>query len=222
MIQLLELRIGQTRTYQSAHGAPWTSAIDKQPSNHGLALTRTGFQGDEVANPDVHGGPDQAVLAYASEHYPLWNAEGVKANPGDFGENLLLHGLTDQEACIGDCYALGETILQVSHPRQPCSTLIKRFGRKDILPLIWSLGRGGWYLRVIQEGWVEPGLTMRLLERINPGCTVARVLTAFDRAVKHPGEAMAMAELSGLTEMWSRKLMIRAKHKDGALTVPQQ
>ena len=168
-----------------------------------------------MANPEVHGGPDQAVLAYASEHYPRWQAEGVAAHPGDFGENLLLEGLTDQEACIGDRFALGETLLQISHPRQPCSTLSKRFGRKDILPMVWSLGRGGWYLRVLQEGWVEPGLPLRLVARINPGATVARVLTAFDQAAKHPSEAMAMAELSGLTELWSRKLVARARQNQG-------
>jgi len=212
-IQLLELRIGRPQSYQgdqSGHGAPWISAIGKQPRFQPLWLTRTGLQGDEVAHSDVHGGPDQAVLAYASEHYPHWNAEGVAANLGDFGENLVLTGLTDQDVCIGDTYVLGETLLQVSHPRQPCNTLVKRFGRKDIVPLVWSLGRGGWYLRVLREGWVEPGLTMTLQDRINPGGTVARVPTAFAHADRQPEEALAMADLAGLTAAWSRKLKQKA------------
>ena len=209
-IQLLELRIGRAQVHQGAHGAPWTSAIGKQPCRQPVWITRTGLQGDEVAHPDVHGGPDQAVLAYASEHYPRWKAEGVPAGPGDFGENLLLAGLTDQDACIGDTFALGEAVLQVSHPRQPCNTLVKRFGRKDIVSLVWSLARGGWYMRVLREGWIEPGLAMTLLDRINPGGTVARVLTAFDQAVKQPEEAAAAADLAGLTLAWSRKLREKA------------
>jgi MOSC domain-containing protein YiiM len=209
-ILMLELRTGRARAYPGAQGGTWISAIGKVPAAGPLRLTRTGLEGDEVAHPDVHGGPDQAVLAYASEHYPLWRAEGVPAGAGDFGENLLLSGLTDQEACIGDRYAVGGAMLQVSHPRQPCATLAKRFRRKDIVPLVWSLARGGWYLRVLQEGWIEAGMAWTLLERPNPGATVARVLTAFKQADRAPDEARAMAALEGLTGAWSLKLLAKA------------
>ena len=205
-IQLLELRVGPIRTYAGAGGGSYPSAIGKEPCAGPVRLTRLGLAGDQVAHPEIHGGPDQAVLAYASEHYPRWQAEGLPAGPGDFGENLLLGGLTDQEACIGDRFALGEAVLQVSHPRQPCNTLARRLQRKDIGPLVWSLGRGGWYLRVVREGWLEPGLECQLLERPNPGATVARVLTALHRAASDPAEAAAMAALPGLTPAWARKL----------------
>ena len=209
-IRLLELRTGRIRAYPGTGGEPWRSAIAKQPAPGPLRLTRLGLEGDQVAHPDVHGGPDQAVLAYASEHYPLWRAEGVPAGHGDFGENLLLSGLTDREACIGDRYALGEAVLQVSHPRQPCNTLARRFQRKDIVPLVWSLGRGGWYLRVLQEGWVAAGQDLTLLDRPNPGATAARVLAAFQKAAQEPGEALGMAALEGLTGEWRDKLRAKA------------
>jgi len=209
-IVVLEIRTGRVRTHPGAGGTAYTSAIAKEPAARPLRLTPLGLEGDQVAHPEVHGGPDQAVLAYASEQYPLWQAEGVAAEPGQFGENLLLRGLTDQEACIGDRYALGEAILQVSHPRQPCNTLARHFQRRDIVPLVWSLGRGGWYLRVLREGWLEAGMELTLLERPNPGATVARVLTAFAQAAQEPGEARAMAALPGLTAAWSAKLLAKA------------
>ena len=209
-VVLLELRTGRVRTHPGAGGASYTSAIAKEPAAGPLRLTWLGLEGDQVGNPQVHGGPDQAVLAYASEHYPLWRAEGVAAGPGQFGENLLLAGLTDREACIGDRFALGEAIVQVSHPRQPCNTLARHFQRADIVPRVWSLARGGWYLRVLREGWLEAGMERALQDRPNPGATVARVLAAFQRAAQEPGEALAMAALAGLTGEWSAKLRAKA------------
>lgn len=209
-IQLLQLRTGRIRTYPGALDAPWTSAIGKACCAGPVSLTRLGLEGDQVAHPEVHGGPDQAVLAYASEHYPRWQAEGIPAEPGAFGENFLLSGLTDQEACIGDTYAVAEVLLQVSHPRQPCQTLARRFQRKDIVPLVWSLGRGGWYLRVLREGRIAAGMAWTLLTRPNPGATVARVLAAYQHAGQDPAEARAMAALEGLTQAWSTRLRAKA------------
>ena len=150
-IQLLEVRKGQVKTFGEGAGA-WRSAIGKEPAAGPVQLNALGLDGDQVGCPEVHGGPDQAVLAYASEHYPLWRQEGFAAEPGAFGENLLLAGLTDQQACIGDVYALGEVLLQVSHPRQPCDTLARRFGRKDVVAQGRAHARGGWYCRGLRAG----------------------------------------------------------------------
>jgi len=204
-IALLQIRTGKVKTYAGADH-PWQSAIGKEPVNGPVFLTSLGLVGDTVGNPEVHGVPDQAVLAYASEHYPLWRAEGLDASPGSFGENLVVSGLTDTEACIGDVYALGEARVQISHPRQPCDTLARHFGRKDVITHVWDLRRGGWYLRVLQEGHVEAGQTWTLLDRPNPDGTVARVLGAFLNAAKDPEEALAMAHLAGLTGHWAVKL----------------
>ncbi|MBL0210949.1 MAG: MOSC domain-containing protein [Holophagaceae bacterium] len=192
---------------------PWRSAIFKTPVACPRQLTRLGLAGDEVADTRHHGGPDQAVLAYASEHYPLWQASGLDADPGAFGENFLLAGLTDQEACIGDVFAIGKpggAVVQISHPRQPCATLARRFQRNDVVLLVWETARGGWYLRVLQEGQVQAGDGLALLERPNPGWSVARVLNAFRHAKQHPEEALLAADLSGLTGHWSSSLREKA------------
>jgi len=209
-IRLLQVRTGRIRTLQGPGGVTFTSAIAKEPADGPVRITRLGLEWDQVAHPEVHGGPDQALLAYASEHYPLWQSEGLSAEPGDFGENLLLAGLTDQTACIGDRFALGTAELQVSHPRRPCATLTKRFGRSDLVARVAETRRGGWYLRVLREGWLEPGLELRLLERPNPGATVARVLTAMLQAAQEPAEAMALSGLPGLSEAWCRSLRTKA------------
>jgi MOSC domain-containing protein YiiM len=210
-IRLVELRAGKVRTYEGPDGRSWKSAIGKEPVSGPVLLTRLGLQGDTVGNPQVHGGPDQAVLAYASEHYPLWRGEGLEAEPGAFGENFVLTGLTDQEACIGDVFALGGAQVQVSHPRQPCDNLARRFGRKDVVARVWATARGGWYLRVLREAPVESGLPLTLVRRPNPGGTVARVLRAFLGASSDPTEARAMAALEGLSAHWAEALEKKAE-----------
>ena len=208
-IRLLEVRKGKVKTFGEGDQA-WRSAIAKEPAAGPVRLEPLGLEGDQVGNPEVHGGPDQAVLAYASEHYPRWREEGFDAAPGAFGENLLLSGLTDQQACIGDVYALGEVLLQVSHPRQPCETLARRFGRKDVVAQVWALARGGWYCRVLRPGPVAAGMELVLRSRPNPGATVARVLKAYLDAARAPAEARAMAALPGLTREWVLKLEKKA------------
>ena len=49
------------------------------------------------------------------------------------------------------------TTVQVSQPRQPCSTLAARYGREDFVKLVVDSGRTGFYLRVIEEGKVKAG-----------------------------------------------------------------
>ena len=39
---------------------------------------------------------------------------------GAFGENFTTEGLREETLFVGDIYSLGDTLLQVSQPRQPC------------------------------------------------------------------------------------------------------
>ena len=215
---LLQLRVGLARDLDASGREgllqrSWRSAIFKAPIEGPLRLSSLGLAGDEVADKHHHGGPDQAVLAYASEHYPPWQATGLDAEFGAFGENFLLTGLKDQEACIGDVFAigqLGKAVVQVSHPRKPCATLARRFQRNDVVFMVWETARGGWYLRVLQEGLVQAGDGLMLQERPNPEWTVARVLNAFHHAKQNPQEAIHAANLPGLTNHWASSLREKA------------
>ncbi len=226
MPDLVQVRVGKSQQISSScsvgggtndfhhPSGPWRSAIFKAPVEGPVRLGSLGLLGDEVADRRHHGGPDQAVLAYASEHYPLWQAMGLGADIGSFGENFLLAGLTDREACIGDVFAIGESgqvVVQVSHPRQPCATLARRFQRNDVVPMVWETARGGWYLRVLQEGLVQAGDGLRLKERPNPDWNIARVLNAFYHAKQNPQEALAAANIPGLTGRWASSLREKAE-----------
>lgn len=74
--------------------------------------------GDRPADLTFHGGPDKAVYAYPADHLPRWNEElGTTFGPGTFGENLTTRGWLEDEVCIGDVWAWGDALLQVSRPR---------------------------------------------------------------------------------------------------------
>lgn len=201
-IRLVQLRVGAVRQMDG-----WRSAIHKERVSHPLRLSVTGLEGDTVGDTVHHGGPEQAVLAYAESHYADWKTEGFTDARGAFGENLLLEGLTDQEACIGDRFALGETELQISCARVPCATLAKRHGRKDVVDRVFETGRGGWYFRVLKEGLITPGDELILLSRPNPGWTVMRALQARWRKAADPDEARALAALPELNPKWPPKLL---------------
>jgi MOSC domain-containing protein YiiM len=80
--------------------------------------------------------PDKAVYFYPSEHYATWAREfpehhGLFA-PGGFGENLTTAGLIENTVAIGDILSVGNALLQVTQPRQPCFKLAIRFNDRRL------------------------------------------------------------------------------------------
>jgi MOSC domain-containing protein YiiM len=155
----------------------WTSGIFKQPVEGSIWLSRTNLAGDGQADLSVHGGPDKAVYAYPAAHYPFWRAElpEFEWSFGAFGENFTITGLTEESVCIDDVYVVGEARLQVSQPRQPCWKLARRLQIRDIGVRMMLTGYSGWYLRVLNESFVQAGLPVILEERPYPDWTIARV-----------------------------------------------
>ncbi len=155
---------------------PWESAIWKTPVAGAVVVDSLGLDGDAQADPRVHGGPEKAVLAYATRHYsetwrPHLAADTLR--PGAFGENLAVDGLDEATVAIGDVFAIGSTRLQVSQPRGPCWKLVRKFRRADLVDLVLGNGCTGWYLRVLEDGALAAGQPIVLLDRPHPGLTIA-------------------------------------------------
>ncbi len=154
---------------------PVLSAITKaRVTAPELNLTELNLDGDRQADLTVHGGVDKAVYVYPAEHYPAWAADGLEAEPGGFGENVSLSGATEDDVRIGDVWAWGDALVQVSQPRQPCFKLAMKTGRKDVTPLMIDSGRSGWYLRVLRPGTVPTSGPVELAERAD-GPTITEV-----------------------------------------------
>lgn len=198
--RVAHLFIGRPENHASAGEDPWITAIFRKEVAQPVFLTKTGFQGDQVASVRVHGGPEKAALLYSISHYPKWRQElGLLMEPGGFGENLGIAGLDENNVCIGDSYRIGEAEVQVSQPRGPCATLARRWGRPDLVKIVRENHRSGWYIRILREGIVAPGDNVELLGRPNPDWTVARtshVNYSRDRDLSDLRELVDLPELS--------------------------
>ncbi|HXT36972.1 MAG TPA: MOSC domain-containing protein [Chloroflexota bacterium] len=158
-------------------GRPWNTSFFREPSPSPRWLYSTHLEGNAQADTKNHGRPGQAVLLYAGAHYPHWREElGMpEIGPGGFGENFTISGLSEETACIGDTYGIGEARVQVSGPRYPCWKIERRWDRPGLTARVAATGRTGWYCRVLSEGLIEPGARIMLIDRPYPKWTVALV-----------------------------------------------
>lgn len=180
-----------------------TSAIAKRPRGGAVQVLAEGLAPDEQADRTVHGGPEMALHLYPLDHHAWWRERigdhPALDEPGGFGSNLAVAGLTEDMVHIGDRFRLGTALVEISQPRQPCWKIEHRFGHKGMVAAIVKSGRCGWYFRVLETGEVAAGDT---LERVATGAaewSVARVFRALVAGKATPDELGELAELAALT-----------------------
>jgi MOSC domain-containing protein YiiM len=184
------------------------SAIYKRPQAGRVPVTRLGLVGDEQADKRIHGGPERALLHYALENYPRWRerfpAERAQFVGGSFGENISTIGLTEDSVCIGDTYRLGSALVQVSQPRRPCRKLSLRFDIDRLMVLAQETAMTGWYYRVLEEGHVEKGDAVRLVERGASRISVRELwqISSPPLAIERLQEAARLAALADVWKTW--------------------
>ncbi len=155
---LISVQVGVPRAV-ARDGEEVLTGIFKAPVEKRLRMRHLNLDGDQQADLSVHGGPNKAVYAYPSEHYPFWRNElpGVDLPWGAFGENLTTSGLLEEAVCIGDRFAIGTAEVVVTQPRLPCFKLNLKFGRDDMIKRFLASHFSGFYLRVLREGEVGAG-----------------------------------------------------------------
>lgn len=189
-----------------AYTRPGTrSAIHKLPVDGPVAIGREGLAGDEQGDRRVHGGPDKAIHHYPRDHYAAWTAElgthELFTRPGGFGENITTTGLVEDGLCLGDRLRLGSAVVEVSQSRQPCWKLSDRFGVADMSRRVQDTGRTGWYYRVLEDGVVEAGDDLVLLDRPFPDWSLGRLAELLHDRTLDRGELTAALALP-LVERW--------------------
>ena len=143
------------------------TAIGKTAVAAPVAVHVRGRDGDEQADPSVHGGLAKAVYAYPVEHFPVWRTLRAQAGaavadaplpPGAFGENLTIEGLVERDAWVGDrlCFD-GGVVLAVSEPRFPCFKFDAAMGFRHAAKMMVQSLQCGFYLQVIVAGALRAG-----------------------------------------------------------------
>jgi len=206
MGRLVSVNVGRPRPVGLQRGRPVQSAIGKAPVDGRVAVRGVNVDGDDQADRRVHGGPDKAVYAYASEDTAWWAQRlGAALGPGAFGENLTVEGVDVSGAVIGERWRVGTAELEVCQPRFPCFKLGLRFGDPKMLKRFTAAERPGAYLRIRREGEIGAGDAVEVVERPAHGVTVALVARAvmIDRALLP--HATAAPQLPGDLAAWMRE-----------------
>jgi MOSC domain-containing protein YiiM len=215
---LYSVQIGTPKSYgfedaSDTHDKPWTTGFFKAPIEGPVFAGATNIEGDGQADLKNHGGIDKAVLAYSADHYQKWRDElGMPDMPcGAFGENLTITGLSEASVNIGDIFQIGTATFEVSQPRQPCWKLARRWRMHELTGLVVRNGRTGWYLRVLEQGWIEAEMPVALIERPNPAWPIARANEILHHCRTDLSLTLELADVPGLANSWVEELRERAE-----------
>ena len=156
--QVLSVNVGLPKDVlwqgRTVHTAVW-----KDPVDGPRLVRRLNIDGDGQGDLAGHGGEQRAVFVYQIESYRYWQDYLSRDDftYGQFGENLTVQGLTDDEVCIGDRYRIGSAVFEVSQPRVTCYRVGIRMDDARMPALLISHHRPGFYFRVLREGIVQAG-----------------------------------------------------------------
>ena len=215
MGRLLSINVGLPRDVawrgENVHTAIW-----KQPVQGRVRVGRLNVEGDGQGDLAGHGGEHRAVMVYQMEAYRYWEAQ-LRRNDfsfGQFGENLTVEGLPDDEVCIGDRYRIGSALFEVTQPRVTCYRVGIRDGESAAMAaLLVSHHRPGFYFRVLEEGKAGAGDEITKVADGPEGITVANI----DALLYLPNPSREQLESSlrvpALSPGWKTSLKAIAEQK---------
>jgi ferredoxin-NADP reductase/MOSC domain-containing protein YiiM len=200
---LLSVNVGLPRNVpwqgRTVHTGVWKHPVD------GPALVRRlNIDGDGQGDTNGHGGEQRAVLVYQIQSYRHWQEYFGRDDfgYGQFGENLTVDGLPDDEVCIGDRYRIGEAEFEVTQPRVTCYRVGLRLGEPELPALLVSHHRPGFYLRVLTEGHIQAGDRI-VKTRTGPGAlSVADTDALLYLPARDPAKLRLATQIPALSPGW--------------------
>jgi ferredoxin-NADP reductase/MOSC domain-containing protein YiiM len=180
------------------------TAVWKTPVIGRIFARRLNLDGDGQGDLRGHGGEQRAIMVYQLDSYRYWAKYLGRSDlvAGNFGENLTVEGLADNEVCIGDRFRIGGAVVEVSQPRDTCYRVGIRLNRPDIAALLVAHHRPGFYFRVIEEGEIGAGDRVEKLSDGPERMTVAEI-DALLYSAEHPVEGLRRAlRIPALSRDW--------------------
>jgi MOSC domain-containing protein YiiM len=182
--RLLSVQVARAEPLRVAGGRTVLSGIGKRPVTGPVAVRTLGLEGDEQADPTVHGGRSKAVYAYPAEHYGFWReAQARLGRPpesvhyGTLGENLTIEGLLESDVWVGDVLRFPNCELRVTEPRKPCFKFVAVMDDRAAARKMIQTGYCGFYLAVDTPGTIEAGQAFE----VRPGRRETPLMALFPR-----------------------------------------
>jgi MOSC domain-containing protein YiiM len=202
---IVSVNAGAVRTVERG-GEHVTTGIFKEPVAGRVRLRGVNLDGDDQADRSVHGGPDRAAYAYASEDYAWWERElGRACAPGTFGENLTTSGVDVSGALIGERWRAGSAIVRVTSPRVPCYKLAMKMDDPAFVKRFAAALRPGAYLAIVEEGDVAAGDGVETVHRPAHALTLAEMARIYFFERHRIGELVDVEELPAAWRHWARE-----------------
>ena len=178
MMKLLSINVSKPKpiTY---NGKIIHTGIFKEPVSGTVMLKENNIEGDGQGDLKVHGGTYKAIYGYPYEHYSHWKNELDRddLSYGQFGENLTVAGMLEEEIHIGDVFQIGSDVkLQITQPRVPCFKLGYKMELPEFPKQFLESRRVGFYFRVLAEGEITAGDTISRIESPSEQMSVNEIL----------------------------------------------
>jgi MOSC domain-containing protein YiiM len=116
------------------------TGVWKRPVTGRVIARRLNLDGDGQGDLAGHGGEHRALMVYQLDSYRHWETHLQRRDLeyGQFGENLTVDGLGDDEVCIGDRYRIGGALFEVTQPRVTCYRVGIRMNNPQMAALLVS------------------------------------------------------------------------------------
>ncbi len=217
MARLLSVNVGLPRDI-AWRGMTVRTGVWKDPAPGRCRIGRLNLDGDGQGDLAGHGGEHRAVFVYQIESYRYWQDELGRTDfvCGQFGENFTVEGLPDDGVYIGDRYAIGSALFEVTQPRVTCYRVGIRMNEPRMAALLTSGGRPGFYFRVLNEGEVGAGDEIVKVEEGKERMSVAEV-NALLYSPPHPRDRLERAsQIAALSPGWrSSFIALLGSRSDG-------
>lgn len=214
-MQVISVNLGEKKEVKW-RGKKIKTGIFKTPVNQPIKITKTGVKKDHIDNLIDHGGVDKAVYLFSSNNYPYWRGlyPGLTWEYGMFGENLTIKNCDEASINIGDVYAVGTAIIQVSQPRQPCFKLGIRFGTQNVIKQFVHQPYSGIYCRVLKEGEVSVNDELICIEKKESGVPITAVFGMLYNKIEHPFLMNLALNDPLLAESCKKDLRLKIKNQE--------
>jgi MOSC domain-containing protein YiiM len=218
--RVLSVNVGTPREFEFG-GRLARSAIWKSPVPGRIAARGVNLNGDDQADRKAHGGPDKVIYAYAVEDLRWWEREVARSlDYGEFGENLTTEGIEVNSALVGERWAVGTSVLEVSEPRIPCWRLGVRMDDPQFPRRFTEALRPGPYLRLIVEGDVGAGDEIRVVERPDHDLTIQDVFRIYARDRDEVERLLAVPQMSASWRRWAEDFLQKSKGRPAIGAAP--
>lgn len=163
---------GKERTF-SKNGESFVSSYKKEKILGDVFVSSLGIEGDTQSDKRYHGGVQQALCVFCKKEYEFIQSKyKISLDECSFGENILLLDVMDKDICIGDVFKCKDALFEVSLPRVPCSTIDDVLGLEKLSSILKNECKTGFYLRVLQQDYINQDLSFELIDRPYPSYNI--------------------------------------------------